>query len=121
MLQEIPALCQCHRVGVDFGQCAPVFSGQAHDAVADAQFVFSDNRCPAVSEQLVIVKEASGNRVFNGNHSDDAAVFPKGVEHVFERVAANQFDFLVLENLWAAMSWYEPGTPCMAIFSSCEL
>ena len=97
MLEKFAALCQCYRMRIDFFQVIPDFVGQALDAVADAQLVFSDNGCPAFAQQFVVMKQASGYRIFYGNEPDDIAVLAQVLEYLLECIATDQFDFLILE------------------------
>jgi len=36
-------------------------------------------------------------------------------EDFLEGIATDQLDSSLGKNLWAAMSWNDPGTPCIAI------
>lgn len=82
---------------VDFRQCSPVFSGQTHNAVADAELMFTYDRSTAVAQEFVVMEQASGDGIFYGNHPDNIAVVADRTEHFFERVAANQLYFFVVE------------------------
>lgn len=62
-------------------------------------FMFSDDGCPAFAQQFVVVKQASGYRIFYGNDSDDVAVLTHVFEYFFECVATDQFYFFILEVL----------------------
>ena len=66
LVQEITALHQGDRVGVDFCQIFPTFIGQADEAVRDTQFVFTDNLRAALSQQLIVVQQAARNRILYG-------------------------------------------------------
>ena len=66
LIQKITALHQGDRVGVDFCQVFPAFFGQADEAMWDAQLVFADNLRTALSQQFIVVQQASRYRIFDG-------------------------------------------------------
>ena len=43
------------------------------------------------------MKQAARNRIFDGYHSQNIIIAFHFAEHVFERIAANQFDVFVLK------------------------
>jgi hypothetical protein len=45
------------------------------------------------------VKQASGDGILDGQHTDDIAVLMHMLEDFLERVATNQFDFVIREEL----------------------
>ena len=97
VLQEVSALRQCYRMRVDFGQCAPVFAGQAHNAVADTQFVFAYDGGSAITKQFIVMEQATRNGIFDCHHSEDAVVLLHFGKHFFECVATNQFNGFILK------------------------
>ena len=97
LAQEFAALHQGDGVRVDLGDVVPVFFGQADETVRDAQFVFADNLRTALSQQFVVVEQATCNGVLDGQHADDLAVVADGLEHVFKCSAADQFDVFAFE------------------------
>ena len=86
-------------MGVHFAQIAPVLVGQTHDAVADAQLVFADDGGSAFAQQFVVMEQAAGDGVLYGHHPDDIAVLADAFKDVFEGIATDQFNLVVLEEL----------------------
>ena len=75
----------------------PVVIGQAHDAVADAQLVFAHDGHAAVAQQFVVVEQAAGDGVLDGNDSHCVVVVVEAGEDLLEGVAADEFHLFVLE------------------------
>ena len=66
LIQKFATLHQGDRVGVDFCQIFPVLIGETDKTVRDAQFVFTDNLCAALSQQFIVVQQTSRNRILDG-------------------------------------------------------
>ena len=98
-LQELPALCQSHGMGVDFPDVVPTFVGQAQQAVRNAHFVFAHDGHAVFAQQVVVVQQASRDGILDGQQADDIVVLAHGRKHVFKRCAANQFYRFVFEVL----------------------
>ena len=99
VVQEVAALHQSHWVGVHFRDVVPVFVGQTHEAVTDSQFVLSDNLCAAVTQQLIVVEQAAGNRILYGHQSQRVGVVIHTFKHLFKGVATHNVEFLTCEIL----------------------
>ena len=96
-LQEVTALHQRHRMGIDLRDVLPVLVGQTHDAVRDPQFVLAYNLHAAVTQQFVVVQQRTCNRVLYRHHANHVRVLLHLLKHFLERVAAHQFDVFTLE------------------------
>ena len=53
----------------------------------------------AVAKQFVIVKQTARNRILNGQESNDVAILLDVLEYLLERIATNQLQFLIVEEL----------------------
>ena len=98
-LQEGLALGERYGVRMDFLQRAPVVFRQADAVVLDAELVFAYDGCSAIAKQFVVVKQASGDGILDGQHTDDVAVLMHVLEDFLERVATDEFDFVIREEL----------------------
>ena len=66
LIQKFATLHQGDRVGVDFSQVFPTLIRETDEAVRDTQFVFTDDLCAALSQQLIVVQQASRNCILDG-------------------------------------------------------
>ena len=112
-VEELPALHEGNGMGVHLFEVFPTFIWQTHNAVLDAELVFADNRHAALSQQLVVVEQASGYRVLNRHESQQVFLRFESCEHLFESVAADQFHLLALEE---AMGGYVVETAFDALY-----
>ena len=95
--QEISALHQRHGVRVHLRNILPVVLGQTHNAVFDAQLVFSHYGHSAVAKQFIVVQQASGNGILYGHQCRSILILPQVAEHLLEGVAAHQFQLFALK------------------------
>lgn len=89
--KEVAALHQGDRMGVDLRKRIPVVVGQAHDAVFDVQLVLSDDGHSAFTQQLIVVKQASGYGVLDGHQPEAGIVGTHGFNHALEGGTAHRF------------------------------
>ena len=97
VFQELAALHQGNRVRVHFRDVLPRVLWQTHDAVRDSQFMFTHNLHATLAHQFVVVEQRACDGVFNRHHANHVRVLLHRLKHLLERVAADQFDVLVLE------------------------
>ena len=63
------------------------------------QLVLSNNRHTALAQQFVVVQQAAGNGVFDGDEPGAGVVSLHSIKHLLETVAAHKFDVGVREVL----------------------
>ena len=86
-------------MGVHFPQVVPVVLRQAHDGVADVQFVLSHDGHATVAQEFIVMEQAARDGVLNGYHCHHLRVAAHLVEHLLEGFAAQQFHLFALEVL----------------------
>ena len=86
-------------MGVNLLQGAPVVIRQTADAVLNVQLVLAHHGGTALSEQLVVVEQASCYGIFDGADADHRRVSLDVLEHLLEGGAANQLNLFALKIL----------------------
>ena len=86
--QEVPALHQSHGMGIHFGDVGPVVLGQAHDAVTDAQLMFTHYGGTTFSEQFVVVQQTSCYGILDGHQGYGILVLMEAFKHLLEGIKA---------------------------------
>lgn len=99
LAEEVAALHQRHGVRVHLGERVPVVVWQTHNTVFDAQLMLAHDGHRRLAQQLIVVQQRSCNGVLDGRHADGRRVLADGVEQLLERVAADELDVLVGEEL----------------------
>jgi hypothetical protein len=84
---------------MDFGQRTPIVFGQADAIVLDAELVFAHDGHSIFAQEFVVVEEASGDGVLNGQHPYHRAVLLDVLEDFLERVTTDEFDVFAREEL----------------------
>ena len=82
--QKLAALHQGYGMGVYLLDGVPVVVRQAADAVGDVQLVLADDGGARVAQQLVVMQQATGNGILDGQHTDAGGVLAHAVKHLFE-------------------------------------
>src|SRR5574344_353120 len=84
---------------MDFGQHLPVIIRKTTDTMFYMQSMFSDDSTSALSQQIIIVQQRSGNGIFYGCQSNDCRVTFNVGKHLFKGSTTNQlylFPFKIL-------------------------
>ena len=97
LCQKVAALHQSHWVRVNLGNSVPIVLRQTADAVSNVQLVLAYHRCTAVAQQLVVVQQATSNRILYGQHTYGSGILLYLLEHLFEGAAAYKLYLLSLE------------------------
>ena len=97
--QELAALHEGYRMGVNLLQGAPVVFWQTADAVLYMELVLAYHGGSALSEQFVIVEQTARNGVFNGADAYHGRVALDVFEHLFEGSTTDDFNLFALEIL----------------------
>ena len=97
--QELAALHEGYRMGVNLLQGAPVVFWQTADAVLYVELVLAYHGGSALPEQFVIVEQTARNGVFNGADAYHGRVALDIFEHLFEGSTTDDFYLFALEIL----------------------
>ena len=97
--QELAALHEGYRMGVNLLQGAPVVFWQTADAVLYVELVLAYHGGSALPEQFVIVEQTARNGVFNGADAYHGRVALDVFEHLFEGSTTDDFNLFALEIL----------------------
>ena len=82
-----------------FADIAPSLVGQTTDGVLNVQFVLSHNGRSRRAQQLVVVQQRTGNRVFYRHQSDNGRVALDVLKHLLKRGATDYLQLLALKLL----------------------
>ena len=96
-LEEFAALHQRNRVGVDLAQRVQPLAGECRQHMRNAQLAFADDLQFAASQQFVILQQAAGDGVFDGDDAQQRSFVLHSVEERVERRTGDDFDGFVTE------------------------
>ena len=102
LCQELAALHESYRVGVDFGYRVPVVIRKTTDAVLYVKLVLTDNRRARHAKQLIVVEQAPRNSVLYSEHRYYRGVVLDTAEYILEGVAADKLQLFSGEVLMSS-------------------
>ena len=97
--KESVALCQRHRMRVHLSNRRPVVVGQTADAMLDVKLMLAHHSSTRIAQQLIVVQQTSGYRIFYRRHAYHGRVASHILVHLLEGGTANKLYLLAFEVL----------------------
>ena len=95
--EEVAALHQGDRVGVNLADLAERLSGQCGQHMRDAEFLFADDPCAALLQQFVVGEQTACDGVLDGRDAQQGGVCRHPGEQLVETQAGEDTDLPVVE------------------------
>ena len=96
-LEKLAALHQGHGVRVNLAYVVEGLARQSGQYVRDAQLVFPHDVQIALAQQLVVLQQAAGDGILDGDDAQQGAVECHAVEHLGKGGTGDGLDFLLAE------------------------